>query len=214
LSGPGAVLSNGAWSYQTSCSDIELSPQFVRALAADSFGNCWPGPESTSCLFALVVTNAAPSVANCPADVLPADTGVAFSLQLSGADIDPADAGNLSFFLVSAPAGFSVSSSGLVQWTPGGSQWGVRSATVQVRDLCGAATNCSIDFAVSLARGDLNGDGNLTAADAVAILKAVFLGEPPKAGMEACDVNCNGLLTPTDVTILLNAVFLGTAFPC
>ncbi|MGE5692507.1 MAG: putative Ig domain-containing protein, partial [Candidatus Zixiibacteriota bacterium] len=134
LSGPGTVGSNGAWSYQTGCGDVGFSPQFVSARVRDGFGSCQPGPLYNDCQFGLVVTNAAPSVTNCPADVIQADTGSAFSLQLTAADADSADAGNLLFFLVSAPAGLTVSSSGLVQWTPSGSQWGVRSATVQVRD--------------------------------------------------------------------------------
>jgi|GEM_PF-4421623 len=214
LSGPGTVGSNGSWSYQTSCADIELSPQFVHALAVDSFGNCWPGPESTSCLFALVVTNAAPSISNCPTDVVRADTGMAYSLQLNGADSDPGDAGNLNWFLVNGPAGLTVSSSGLVQWTPAGSQWGLRSATVQVRDLCGATSNCQINFAVSVRKGDMNADGLLSPADLVHILTCIFQLIPPPVGSGACDMNCSGSNTQSDAVLLLNAVFLGAAFPC
>lgn len=214
LSGPGTVGSNGNWSYQTSCADVDFSPQFVHALAIDSFGSCWPGPESTSCLFALVVTNAAPSVTNCPTDVVRADTGSAFSLQLTGADIDPADTGNLSWFLVSGPAGFSISSSGLVQWTPTGAQWGLKSATIQVRDLCMATTNCQINFAVSLRKGDLNADGQVTPADFVRLMNCLYLGQPPPAGFSACDLNCSGDGTAADAVLLLNFVYLGAAFPC
>lgn len=214
LSGPGMVGSNGSWSYQTSCADVNFSPQFIHALAVDSFGNCWPGPESTSCFFALVVTNAAPTITNCPTDVMKADTGVVYSLQLSGADIDPADAGNLSWFLVNGPAGFSISSSGLVQWTPSGSQQGLRSATVQVRDLCGVTTNCQINFAVSVRKGDMNADGSLTPADLIHILNCIFQMTPPPVGSQGCDLNCSGSNTQSDAVLLLNAVFLGAAFPC
>ncbi|HXF49617.1 MAG TPA: putative Ig domain-containing protein [Verrucomicrobiae bacterium] len=214
LSGPGTVGSNGTWSYQTSCSDVGFSPQFVHALAIDSFGGCWPGPESTSCLFALVVTNAAPTINNCPMDVVKGDTGAAFSLQLSGADIDPVDNGNLQFSLVSGPAGLTVSPSGLVQWTPSGSQWGLRSATVQVRDLCGATSNCQIDFSVSVRKGDMNADGSLTPADLIHILNCIFLLTPPPVGFQGCDLNCSGSNTQSDAVLLLNAVFSGAAFPC
>ncbi|MCI0404930.1 MAG: hypothetical protein L0209_02455, partial [candidate division Zixibacteria bacterium] len=109
LSGPGAVNSSGGWSYSTSCSDVGASPQTIQIKTSDAFGSCIPGPGSCTSEFQLVVTNAAPSITNCPTDVLPTDTGVAFSLQLSGTDIDPADSGNLLWFLVSAPAGLTVS---------------------------------------------------------------------------------------------------------
>ncbi len=214
LSGPGAVNASGAWSYPTSCTDVGASPQTIQIKTSDAFGSCNPGPRVDTCLFQLIVTNAAPSITNCPTDVLPADTGVAFSLQLSGADIDPADAGNLLFFLVSAPAGFSVSSSGLVQWTPTGSQWGLCSATVQVRDLCGASSNCQINFAVSVRKGDLNADGALSPADLVHILNCIFQLTPPPVGSWACDLNCSGNASQADAVLLLNAVFLGLPFPC
>lgn len=214
LSGPGAVNASGAWSYPTGCSDVGTSPQTVRVKTADAFGSCNPGPLADTCEFQLVVTNAAPGITNCPEDVLPIDTGQTFSLQLSASDADPADAGSLLFFLVSAPAGFSVSSSGFVQWTPTGTQWGLKSATVQVRDMCGASTNCQINFAVSLQKGDLNADGQLTPADLVHIFHCIYLATPPPAGRSACDLNCSGGATPADAILLLNTVYLGAAFPC
>ncbi|MGH8005283.1 MAG: Ig-like domain-containing protein [Limisphaerales bacterium] len=214
LSGPGGVNSSGGWSYPTGCADVTASPQTVRIKTADAFGSCNPGPMADTCEFQLVVTNAAPTVTNCPADVLPADTGAAYSLQLTAADADPADAGNLSFFLVSAPAGFTVSSSGLVQWTPSGSQWGLKSATVQVRDLCGAFSNCQINFAVSIRKGDMNADGSLTPADLIHILNCIFQLIPPPVGSWACDLNCSGNASQADAILLLNAVFLLQPFPC
>ena len=214
LNGPGTVGSNGAWSYQTGCGDVGFSPQFVSARVRDGFGSCQPGPLYNDCQFGLVVTNAAPTITNCPTDVVKADTGMAYSLQLNGADIDPADAGNLSWFLVNGPAGLTVSSSGLVQWTPSGSQWGLRSATVQIRDLCGATSNCQINFAVSVRKGDMNADGSLTPADLIHILNCIFQMTPPPVGTAACDLNCSGSNTQSDAVLLLNAVFLGSAFPC
>ncbi len=214
LSGPGTVNASGLWSYPTECADVGLSPRTIQIRTFDAFGGCTPGPLADDCEFQLVVTNAAPTVANCPTDVLPIDTGQTFSLQLSPSDADAADAGNLLFYLVSAPVGFSVSSSGLVQWTPGGSQWGLRSATVQVRDLCGAFTNCPINFAVSLQKGDLNADGQLTAADYLLLIHCVFLDVSPPAGRAACDMNCSGEATPVDIILLMNATFLGGVFPC
>lgn len=214
LSGPGSVNAGGAWSYPTGCSDVAASPYTIRIKTADAFGSCNPGPLADTCEFQLIVTNAAPSVANCPADVLPVDTGAAFSLQLTGADADFADAGSLQFFLASGPAGLTVSSSGLVQWTPTGSQSGLRSATVQVRDGCGVNTNCQINFAVSVRKGDLNADGNLSPTDFVYLLSCIYRNSPPPAGMWACDLNCDGQKTGLDVVLQLYAVFLGRDFPC
>ncbi|MCI0406912.1 MAG: hypothetical protein L0209_12765, partial [candidate division Zixibacteria bacterium] len=99
-------------------------------------------------------------------------------------------------------------------WTPTGVQWGLRSATVQVRDLCGATSNCEIEFAVSVRKGDMNADGGLTPADLVHIFNCIFLGIAPPVGSQGCDLNCSGSNTQSDAVLLLNAVFLGAAFPC
>jgi len=63
------------------------------------------------------------------------------------------------------------------------------------------------------AKGDMNGDGMLTALDVVLLLNCVFLGE---GACHPCfsDVNCDGVLTPGDVVLELNKVFLGIQFPC
>lgn len=65
----------------------------------------------------------------------------------------------------------------------------------------------------SNAKGDLNGDADLTAADVVLILNCVFLGN---GNCDPCfaDVSCNGTLNTVDVVILLNAVFLEDPIDC
>ncbi|MCI0330792.1 MAG: hypothetical protein L0196_07560 [candidate division Zixibacteria bacterium] len=214
LSGPGTVASNGSWSYPTGCADVGISPRTIQIKTSDAFGSCSPGPLADTSQFQLVVTNATPAFTDCPGEVLTADTGTAFSRQLSAADADLADAGNLLFSVVSGPAGFSVSPSGLAQWTPAGSQTGLQSATLQVRDLCGAFSNCRLDFAVSLRKGDLNGDGALSGADLVLIINCNFADQPPPAGRWACDVNCSGYGSPSDVVSMIDAIFREVPFPC
>lgn len=62
--------------------------------------------------------------------------------------------------------------------------------------------------------GDLNLDGQLTTADVVLELNAVFLAEAFPAPFASADGNCDGSLTPADVVLLLLRAFLGTSFPC
>lgn len=63
------------------------------------------------------------------------------------------------------------------------------------------------------AKGDMNGDGNLSPADVALLLGCVFSGT---GYCDLCfaDVNCDGWLSPSDVITLQNKVFLGTPFPC
>jgi len=212
LNGPGTTNSSGNWSYQTSCTDITASPQTVRVKVFDRFGSCNPGPAADTCEFQLVVTNAAPTVSNCPSSAISAPPNVPLSLQLNGSDADPADAGNLTFTLLSGPNGLTVSPSGLVQWTPTSFQTGIFSACVQITDLCGATSRCYLNF--NGIKGDLNGDGALSPVDVVLALNCIFLGIEPQSGFAFCDVNCDGLATSSDIVVMLNVIFLGTLFPC
>ena len=61
-------------------------------------------------------------------------------------------------------------------------------------------------------RGDLTGDGNFTAADAVTQLNVVFLGN--SAHYCRADTNCDGSLTAADAVNELNLVFLGNPLAC
>ncbi|MCI0406457.1 MAG: T9SS type A sorting domain-containing protein, partial [candidate division Zixibacteria bacterium] len=145
-SGPGATTPGGAWSYQTSCADVGLSPQTVQEQVVDFFANCNPGPLSATCQFQLVVTNAAPSI-QCPPNAQ-VQANSAYQAQANASDADPADAGNLSFALVSGPAGLTVSPSGQVDWAPGVADAGAHVVTIRVTDLCGASSQCSYTLTV------------------------------------------------------------------
>ncbi len=145
-SGPGSTTAGGAWSYQTGCSDVGASPQTVQEQAVDFFANCNPGPLSATCQFQLVVTNAAPSV-QCPPNAQ-VQAGSAYSAQAGASDADAADQGNHTFFLVSGPAGLTVSASGQVDWTPTAADAGPHQVCIGARDLCGASGECCYTLTV------------------------------------------------------------------
>ncbi|MGE5693446.1 MAG: putative Ig domain-containing protein, partial [Candidatus Zixiibacteriota bacterium] len=145
-SGPGTTSPSGAWSYQTSCADVGLSPQTVQEQVVDGFANCNPGPLSATCQFQLIVTNAAPA-AQCPPNAS-IQAGSAYSAQASASDADPADQGNHTFALVSGPAGLTVSASGQVNWTPDASQAGSHQVCIRATDLCGASGECCYTLTV------------------------------------------------------------------
>jgi len=73
---------------------------------------------------------------------------------------------------------------------------------------------CDIWMSKRVMRGDLNMDGQITAADAVLELNKVFLDEPIPAPVATADANCDGLFTSSDVVMHLNRTFLGILFPC
>ncbi len=62
--------------------------------------------------------------------------------------------------------------------------------------------------------GDLNLDGQQTAADVVLQLNKVFLAQPYPAQEARGDMNCDGIFSPTDVVILLRLVFLDMLPDC
>lgn len=62
--------------------------------------------------------------------------------------------------------------------------------------------------------GDLNLDRQLTIADVVLELNAVFLQLSFPAPYTAADGNCDSSLSPADIVLLLRAVFLDESFPC
>ena len=62
------------------------------------------------------------------------------------------------------------------------------------------------------AKGDMNGIGGYTSADAVSMLNCVYLGT---GNCDLCfaDVNCNGTLTGADAVLELNKIYLGLNVP-
>ncbi|HXF48732.1 MAG TPA: T9SS type A sorting domain-containing protein [Verrucomicrobiae bacterium] len=138
--GPGAIDSNGVWTYQTTCKDVGASPQIVSIQINDGYGSCTPGPLTANTSFHLVVTNAAPSIL-CPPNAQ-IQVNRLYQVQVKAQDADPADTDSLTFSLVSGPAGLTVSPSGLVQWTPYAADFGVHQICLMVTDLCGASSQC------------------------------------------------------------------------
>jgi hypothetical protein len=72
----------------------------------------------------------------------------------------------------------------------------------------------STDLAYPFRVGDLNGDGQTTPADVVAMLECVFSGCAPAPRNSQIDLNRDGQKTPGDVVCELNHVFLGAPLPC
>lgn len=72
----------------------------------------------------------------------------------------------------------------------------------------------SLDVAYPFQTGDLNGDGQATAADVVAMLNAVFAGGAPAPRNSQMDLNRDGQKSASDVVCELNHVFLGAPVPC
>ena len=66
--------------------------------------------------------------------------------------------------------------------------------------------------ACASAKGDMNGIGGYTSADAVSMLNCVYLGT---GNCDLCfaDVNCSGNLTGADAVLELNKVYLGINTP-
>ncbi|HXF48730.1 MAG TPA: YncE family protein [Verrucomicrobiae bacterium] len=72
----------------------------------------------------------------------------------------------------------------------------------------------SLDIAYPFRAGDLNGDGQASPADVVALLGCVFSGCAPAPRNSQMDLNRDGHKTPSDVVCELNHVFLGAPLPC
>lgn len=72
----------------------------------------------------------------------------------------------------------------------------------------------STDIAYPFRAGDLNGDGQASPADVVAMLGCVFSGCATAPRNSQIDLNRDGRLTASDAVCELNHVFLGTTLPC
>lgn len=80
-------------------------------------------------------------------------------------------------------------------------------------DLIAKAVVARQKLGIVATRGDMNGDGWLTATDVVVLLNAVFLNSPPPS-LPFHDLNCDGNISAADLVLLLNRVFLGSSLPC
>lgn len=79
-------------------------------------------------------------------------------------------------------------------------------------DAAVAADGWFVDNVSILPRGDINGDGLLTVADAVLGLNFIFLGTPIPVPAAAADMNGDSAVTAADAVCLQNTIFL--AVPC
>ncbi|MCI0329867.1 MAG: HYR domain-containing protein [candidate division Zixibacteria bacterium] len=79
----------------------------------------------------------------------------------------------------------------------------------------GAEAEAGAAFVYQIAhKGDLNGDGRLSAADIYLLLNCIFL-QQGYCPLEITDLNCDGsAISPSDVVILLNAAFLEMPVTC
>ncbi|HLG94513.1 MAG TPA: hypothetical protein VI546_06725 [candidate division Zixibacteria bacterium] len=80
-------------------------------------------------------------------------------------------------------------------------------------DLIAKAVAARQKLGIVTVRGDMNGDGWLSASDVVLLLNIIFLASPPP-NSSVHDLNCNGTVSPADLILLLNLVFLGSQLPC
>lgn len=65
-------------------------------------------------------------------------------------------------------------------------------------------------FTISLLRGDVNGDGELSVSDVIYLINYLFKGGPsPVGGVLVGDANCDTNVTVSDVIYLINYLFKG-----
>jgi uncharacterized delta-60 repeat protein len=144
-------------------------PTMVTVSASD-------GTLSASQSFTITVTqNHPPTVTSSP--VTTGTDGVAYSYQVT---VNNPDGCPLSYFLTTAPAGMTISTSGLITWAPAASQVGAgNQVTVQVSD--GGAVPASQSFTVNLAQyitPSIMSTPVTTAAAGVTYSYAVFAVSP------------------------------------
>jgi len=66
----------------------------------------------------------------------------------------------------------------------------------------------------SFARGDVNRDGEIDAADVLYMINYLFVGGPEPIPWESGDVNCDGIVDITDAVSLINYLFIAGPSPC
>jgi VCBS repeat-containing protein len=111
----------------TPAEGVSTSGTVTVSAADDGADGAMPGSQAFS--IGVTAVNDAPQITSTA--LTSATEGVLYQYQLAVLDSDDANNGtDLSFVLNSAPAGMSVSSTGLIQWTPAN---GVASANVQVQ---------------------------------------------------------------------------------
>jgi len=72
-----------------------------------------------------------------------------------------------------------------------------------------------LSLSLEFSRGDVNGDGNVSAADVVYLAQYLFGGGPePLTRLDAGDIDCSGEVDLIDVVFLVNYLFRSGPSPC
>lgn len=172
-----------------------VGPAVVTCIGTDAAGN------KDSCRFNITVRDTQPPIAHCPADT----TWTICAPESSRA---------VTFAAASTD---NCSGSTIACTPPPGFIFPVGSTPVTCVAVDGSGNPDTCRFSVRivrLAKGDLNADLNLSPADVVIELNAVFLSSSYPAPFCAADMNCSGDLSPADVVLALNVIFLGSLPPC
>ncbi len=69
-------------------------------------------------------------------------------------------------------------------------------------------------FTTSAIRGDADGNGSISVADAVYLVNYIFKGGPAPDPLGSGDANCDGTINVADAVYLINYIFKGGPEPC
>jgi hypothetical protein len=95
---------------------------------------------------------------------------------------------------------------------------GVHTFRCRARDFAGNMSECTFTVEIvegmqAFIRGDSNSDPDIDIADAIFMLRHLFLGGPRPECEDAADANDDGVMNIADTSYLLNFLFRGTAPP-
>lgn len=128
---------------------------------------------------------------------------VPYSYQLTATDTDAGD--TLTYSLLSGPAGMTISTAGLISWTPGATQGGVQNLTAKVADQTGLSATQAFSITVALVNHPpvaQNNTYSMIQGGTLSVVAPGVLGNDsdPDAGDTLAAVNftapSNGTLTP------------------
>lgn len=89
--------------------------------------------------------------------------------------------------------------------------FGVRTICVMATTTCGAETDpvcCQLMCNQEFIRGDCNIDGIIDLADAIKVMRVLFVNLPVGSCVDACDFNDDGFMDISDMIYLVNYIFL------
>ncbi len=180
----------------------------IAAGGAGGFSPAFTGAPGVSAVVVGTVISQTPVI-----DSVVASAGsIGDSVTIHGANFDPTPGNNEICFATASADPFASSTGFLVTTVPVGAATG--RVLITRNFLEGYSPNpFTVTPVCAAAKGDMNGDLGLSAADAVLMLSCVFLGS---GDCDLCfaDVNCSGDLSAADAVIELNMVFLGAGPGC